>query len=127
MGIPVPNPPFPKATPAFAERRAVTSHSRITKLGTVEQSPLRDSDFRVFAAGNVINNLGETAFVGIGPVIIVQLTGRDAVPAFVVSVALASLLSPVIGSLVDRWDWRAPFLVRVLRPDRTITGLVFSL
>lgn len=32
MGIRVPNPPFPKTTPVFAERRAVTSHSRITKL-----------------------------------------------------------------------------------------------
>lgn len=91
--------------------------------GTLEQSPLRDRHFRVLAVGNIINNLGETAFVGIGPLIIVQLTGRDAVPAFVVSVALASLLSPVIGSLVDRWDWRALFLGGLLGQTATITAL----
>ncbi|AUG80995.1 MFS transporter [Kitasatospora sp. MMS16-BH015] len=77
----------------------------------IEAPPWRDRRFRVFALGNFVNNLGESAYkVGL-PLYLYQLTGSLAVISWTAALAPAVLLvSPWVGALVDRWGAR-PFVV----------------
>ncbi|MFF2142922.1 MFS transporter [Kitasatospora sp. NPDC058190] len=73
----------------------------------VEPAPWRDRRFRVFAAGNFANNLGEAAYkVGL-PLYVYDLTGSLTTMSLMAALAPAMLLiSPWLGAVVDRWGSR---------------------
>ncbi|MER5639487.1 MFS transporter [Kitasatospora sp. NPDC002227] len=72
-----------------------------------ETPPWRDQRFLVFATGNFVNNLGESAYkVGL-PLYLYQLTGSLTVMSLTAALAPAVLLvSPWVGAMVDRWGPR---------------------
>ncbi|MGY0232578.1 MFS transporter [Longispora urticae] len=71
-------------------------------------SPWRDGRFRVFAAGNTVNNLGEAVYTVALPLLVFQLTGSLVVMSLLVALTPATLLlGPVLGTVVDRWGPRA--------------------
>lgn len=88
-----------------------------------ERAPLSDSRFRRFATGNVINNVGETAFVGVAPLLLVQIYGPSAAALSVIATALSGVLSPVVGAAIDARGWR-PFFYAGLAVQSLSIGAV---
>ncbi|MEV4443417.1 MFS transporter, partial [Streptomyces sp. NPDC049577] len=72
-----------------------------------EPSPFRDPRFRVFAAGNVVNNVGEAVYATVLPLLAYDLTGSLAVMSLLAAaVPVSLLLAPWLGSAADRWGPR---------------------
>jgi MFS family permease len=73
-----------------------------------EPSPLRDNRFRIFAAGNATNNVGEALYAVALPLLVFQQTGSLAVMALLAAaVPVGTLLAPVFGAVADRGRVRA--------------------
>jgi MFS family permease len=71
-------------------------------------APFRDRRFLIFAAGNVVNNVGDAVFATILPLLAYRLTGSLSVMALLsAAVPVATLLAPPLGTIVDRWGPRA--------------------
>lgn len=70
-------------------------------------APWRERRFLIFATGNFVNNLGESAYkVGL-PLYVYELTGSLRTMSFMAALAPAILLiSPWFGAIVDRWGSR---------------------
>jgi MFS family permease len=72
-----------------------------------QPSPWRDRRFRIFATGNLINNLGEAVYAVALPLFVYERTGSLVVMSMVAALMPAVLLlSPVLGWLVDRYGPR---------------------
>lgn len=73
----------------------------------VEAPPWRDRRFLVFATGNFVNNLGESAYkVGL-PLFVYELTGSLVTMSLLAALTPVMLLiSPWLGAMVDRWGPR---------------------
>ncbi|MEU3855242.1 MFS transporter [Streptomyces sp. NPDC029554] len=68
-----------------------------------EPSPFRDRRFLIFAAGNIVNNLGEALYVVALPLLAYHRTGSLGVMALLAAAApAAALLSPALGQVADR-------------------------
>ncbi|MDI3423825.1 MFS transporter [Streptomyces luteolus] len=66
-------------------------------------SPWRDRRFRIFAAGNVANNIGEAVYAVALPLFVYERTGSLAVMSFLAVLTPATLLlAPLLGAIVDR-------------------------
>ncbi len=98
-----------------------------TRPTAAEVPPLSDARFRRFAAGNVINNIGETAFVGVAPLLLVQVYGPAAVALSVVATAVSGLLSPFVGAAIDMRGWRMFFYIGLAVQSASILAVVASL
>ncbi|MFF5444122.1 MFS transporter [Streptomyces sp. NPDC012888] len=71
-------------------------------------APWRDPRFRIFAAGNFANNLGEAAYKVALPLYVYHLTGSLTAMSLMAALAPAMLLlSPWLGAACDRWGPRA--------------------
>jgi len=71
-------------------------------------SPWRNPRFRIFAAGNFANNVGEGAYKVALPLFAYETTDSLAVMSLLAALAPATLLlSPVLGVYVDRWGPRS--------------------
>ncbi|MEU3854345.1 MFS transporter [Streptomyces sp. NPDC029554] len=69
----------------------------------VEPSPFAERSFRVFAAGNTVNNLGEALYATALPLLAYRLTGSLAVMTWLAAtVPMSMLLAPWFGSVADR-------------------------
>lgn len=81
----------------------------MTRQAPLDRSdpPWRDRRFLVFAVGNFVNNLGESAYkVGL-PLFVYELTGSLTTMSLLAALAPAMLLiSPWFGAVVDRWGPR---------------------
>lgn len=88
-----------------------------------EPSPLNDIRFRQFASGNAINNFGETAFVGVAPLLLAQSHGNAATATSVIATALSGLLSPYIGAAIDRYGWRSFYYAGITMQALSIAAL----
>jgi hypothetical protein len=93
-------------------------------IGTAERSPLGDRRFRVFALGNVVNNLGETAFIGIGPLLLATRAGSGAAGVYVIAAGVSSLVSPWVGAAIDRHGWQRFFVAGLVAQALSISALV---
>ncbi|WP_051839754.1 MFS transporter [Streptomyces sp. NRRL F-5126] len=72
-----------------------------------EPSPLRDPRFRVFAAGNALNNVGEAVYATALPLMVYDLTGSLAsMSLLAAAVPLSLVAGPWLGSAADRWGPR---------------------
>lgn len=72
-----------------------------------EPSPLRNTRFRVFAAGNLVNNIGESVYATALPLLAYRLTGALSVMSLLAAaVPIAMLLAPSLGTVADRWGSR---------------------
>lgn len=72
-----------------------------------EHSPWRDGRFRIFATGNVINNIGEAVYTVALPLFVFERTGSLAVMSLLAALTPATLLlGPFLGYLVDRYGSR---------------------
>ncbi|QLE75117.1 MFS transporter [Streptomyces rectiverticillatus] len=73
-----------------------------------EPSPWRDSRFRVFAAGNLANNLGEGMYGFALPLLVLSYTGSLATMALLVAVSplVITVAGPFLGHVVDRYGSR---------------------
>jgi MFS family permease len=75
-------------------------------LSAAEQSkssPWRDRRFRIFATGNVANNIGEAVYTVALPLFVYERTGSLAVMSLLAALTPATLLlAPVLGAVVDR-------------------------
>ncbi|MEV4441284.1 MFS transporter [Streptomyces sp. NPDC049577] len=70
-------------------------------------SPWRDRRFRVFATGNVVNNIGEAVYAVALPLFVYERTGSLTVMSLLAALTPATLLiAPVLGALVDRYGSR---------------------
>jgi MFS family permease len=69
-----------------------------------EPSPWRDGRFRLFAAGNLINNLGEGMYTFALPLLALSYTGSLSAMALLVAVTplVVTVAGPFIGHIVDR-------------------------
>lgn len=66
-------------------------------------NPWGDRNFRIFAAGNLVNNIGESAYLVALPLLVYQITGSLAAMAILMAATpVALLLGPVLGAIVDR-------------------------
>lgn len=66
-------------------------------------NPWRDRSFGVFAVGNLVNNIGESAYTVALPLLVYQLTGSlGAMAVLMAATPVALLLGPVLGAVVDR-------------------------
>ncbi|MFF3512453.1 MFS transporter [Streptomyces sp. NPDC002573] len=66
-------------------------------------SPWRDRRFRIFAAGNVVNNIGEAVYTVGLPLFVYARTGSLTVMSLLAVLTPATLLlAPVLGAIVDR-------------------------
>lgn len=84
-----------------------------------ESSPWRDRQFRLFAAGNLTNNLGEGMYGFALPLLALSYTGSLPTMALLVAVTplIITLAGPLLGHVVDRYG------SRVL----VVPGLLFQL
>ncbi|WP_236240609.1 MFS transporter [Streptomyces sp. CC228A] len=70
-------------------------------------SPWRDRRFRIFAVGNVVNNIGEAVYTVALPLFVYERTGSLAVMAMLAVLTPATLLlAPLLGAVVDRYGAR---------------------
>ena len=70
-------------------------------------SPWRDRRFRIFAVGNVVNNIGEAVYTVALPLFVYERTGSLAVMSFLAVLTPATLLlAPLLGAVVDRYGAR---------------------
>jgi MFS family permease len=70
-------------------------------------SPWADRRFRLFAAGNIINNIGEAMYDLTLPLLVYELTGSLLVMTLLAAMVPATLLlGPLLGSIADRWGPR---------------------
>ncbi|MGW2718337.1 MFS transporter [Streptomyces sp. NPDC001492] len=68
-----------------------------------EPPPWRDRRFRIFAAGNVVNNIGEAVYTVALPLFVYERTGSLTVMSLLAVLTPATLLlAPVLGAIVDR-------------------------
>ncbi|MFI1047193.1 MFS transporter [Streptomyces griseoruber] len=68
-----------------------------------EPAPWRDRRFRIFAAGNVVNNIGEAVYTVALPLFVYERTGSLTVMSLLAVLTPATLLlAPVLGAVVDR-------------------------
>lgn len=93
-------------------------------------APWRDRRFLVFATGNFLNNLGESAYkVGL-PLFVYELTGSLLTMSLLAALGPAMLLlSPWMGAVVDRWGPRVfvvPGLLLQLAAAVLLNLTVFS-
>lgn len=79
-----------------------------TTDGSAEpRSPWADPRFRLFATGNIINNIGEAMYDLTLPLLVYDLTGSLVVmTALAAMVPATLLLGPVLGAVADRWGSR---------------------
>ena len=70
-----------------------------------------------------MNNVGETAFVGVAPLLLVQVYGPAAAALSVIATALSGVLSPVVGAAIDTRGWR-PFFYLGLAVQSLSIGVV---
>lgn len=73
-----------------------------------EPSPWRDSRFRLFAAGNLTNNLGEGMYTFAMPLLALSYTDSLATMALLVAVTplIITVAGPLLGHVVDRYGSR---------------------
>ncbi|WP_399926345.1 MFS transporter [Streptomyces kanamyceticus] len=72
-----------------------------------EPSPLKDRRFRVFATGNALNNVGESVYATVLPLMVYDLTGSLASMSLLAAAVPVSLVAaPWLGSAADRWGPR---------------------
>lgn len=73
-----------------------------------ELSPWRDGRFRLFAAGNLTNNLGEGMYTFAMPLLALSYTGSLATMALLVAVTplVITVAGPLLGHVVDRYGSR---------------------
>ncbi len=73
-----------------------------------EPRPWRDGRFRLFAAGNLTNNLGEGMYTFAMPLLALSYTGSLATMALLVAVTplVITIGGPLLGHLVDRYGSR---------------------
>lgn len=73
-----------------------------------EPSPWRDGRFRLFAAGNLTNNLGEGMYTFAMPLLALSYTGSLATMALLVAVTplIITIFGPLLGHVVDRYGSR---------------------
>lgn len=92
-------------------------------------NPWRDRSFQVFATGNVINNIGESAYTVALPLLVYQLTGSLAAMAVLMAATpVALLLGPLLGAVVDRYGSRVlvvPGLLLQLVAASSLNLMVF--
>ncbi|MEU0334047.1 MFS transporter [Streptomyces sp. NPDC006193] len=70
-------------------------------------SPWRDRRFQIFAAGNVVNNVGEAVYAVALPLFVYERTGSLTVMSLLAVLTPATLLlAPVLGAVVDRYGAR---------------------
>jgi MFS family permease len=78
-----------------------------TTAPDVMVSPWADRRFRLFAAGNIINNIGEAMYDLTLPLLVYELTGSLLVMTLLAAMVPATLLlGPLLGSVADRWGPR---------------------
>ena len=79
----------------------------MTATADVMASPWADRRFRLFAAGNIINNVGEAIYDLALPLLVYELTGSLLVMTLLAAMVPATLLlGPLLGSIADRWGPR---------------------
>ncbi|MEU2915878.1 MFS transporter [Streptomyces massasporeus] len=79
----------------------------VTAAERSEPSPWPDRRFQVFAAGNVVNNIGEAVYTVALPLFVYERTGSLTVMALLAVLTPATLLlAPVFGVVVDRYGAR---------------------
>lgn len=73
-----------------------------------EPSPWRDNRFRLFAAGNLTNNIGEGMYGFAMPLLALSYTGSLATMALLVAVTplVITVAGPLLGHVVDRYGSR---------------------
>ncbi len=72
-----------------------------------EPNPWRDRRFRIFAAGNATNNIGESVYDVTLPLLAYDLTGSLVLMGFLAALTPATLLlGPLLGGVADRWGSR---------------------
>ncbi|HEX8582318.1 MAG TPA: MFS transporter [Acidimicrobiales bacterium] len=70
-------------------------------------SPWRDTGFRVFAAGNVANNIGDAVYAVALPLLVFDLNGSLQLMSLLAALGpVALVLGPVFGLAADRWGPR---------------------
>jgi MFS family permease len=78
-----------------------------TTAQDVMVSPWADRRFRLFAAGNITNNIGEAMYDLTLPLLVYELTGSLLVMTVLAAMVPATLLlGPLLGSVADRWGPR---------------------
>ncbi|MGW5335997.1 MFS transporter [Streptomyces bauhiniae] len=83
--------------------RVRTAHGTARGEEVVEPSPFADRSFRLFAAGNAVNNLGEALYATALPLLAYRLTGSLTVMAWLAAtVPMSMLLAPWFGVVADR-------------------------
>ncbi|MGY5053831.1 MFS transporter [Streptomyces sp. 900105755] len=74
-----------------------------TAVEQSKPSPWRDRRFRIFATGNVVNNIGEAVYTVALPLFVYERTGSLAVMSLLAVLTPATLLlAPLLGAVVDR-------------------------
>ncbi|MEW2287348.1 MFS transporter [Streptomyces sp. NPDC047841] len=102
----------PKSAPARTDQRES------------EPSPFRDRDFLIFAAGNVVNNLGEALYAVALPLLAYHRTGSLGVMTLLAAaVPAAGLLSPAFGQVADRRGVRELVVYGLLLQAGAATGM----
>ncbi|WP_018587548.1 MFS transporter [Salinispora arenicola] len=92
----------------------------------IEPSPWRNSRFRAFAAGNAINNIGESVYDVTLPLLAYELTGSLAVMGVLAAMTPATLLlGPLLGGAADRWGSRVLVVPGLL--VQLVTALAMNL
>lgn len=94
-------------------------------------SPWKDTSFRVFAAGNVANNIGDAVYAVALPLLVFDLTGSLQLMSLLAALGpVALVLGPVFGLAADRWGPRVlvvPGLVVQMGAALLLNVAAFSL
>jgi predicted MFS family arabinose efflux permease len=113
-------PPGPAARYPFTELRPVPE-------GTGFVLALRNSDFRLLWAGDLLSSLGSWLLLVAIPYQVFELTGSAAATglAFAAQGVPAFVIGPAVGVAVDRWDRRRTMLVTSLGQAGCVLPLAF--
>ncbi|MFD3508692.1 MFS transporter [Nocardia sp. NPDC058666] len=74
-------------------------------MATRAPSPWRSRRFRYFAAGNLLNNIGETMYAFALPLLVLSISGSLTQMAALIAVSpiIFAAASPILGHIVDKW------------------------